>query len=41
LDVEGIPTLALFGPDGVLITEEGALDVNSALTFLFHYPFAH
>jgi hypothetical protein len=23
LDVEGIPTLALFGPDGALITEEG------------------
>ena len=26
LDVEGIPTLALFGPDGTLITEEGAHD---------------
>jgi hypothetical protein len=23
LDVEGIPTLALYGPDGVLITDEG------------------
>jgi hypothetical protein len=24
LDVEGIPTLAIFGPGGELITEEGA-----------------